>query len=258
MSGSVGYRLRPSGSRSPIAVENRASEMVPASHRLRRTATVSTSTRSGAATGPAPRISPRARLPSAPSSPITFANTEASTTINAAPVPRADPQRPVRVQRLHPGAGRSAPAPPRPWAARPSAAAHQRGTAAAIAHAARRDAEARRAHHPGYRERAHSCLQNAITGSGRGMEARDPRCPRYSSVLARNASCRRRWVRASHLHRQNCASRRWAKLGDAQMARSVSLNPRGRAALPSCSRMFAATPLGVSSDGRRFVLSGGD
>ncbi len=153
----------PSCSRSATAASNLRSEIVPACHRLRSTATVSTSTRSGAATWSAPRISPRARRPSAPSSPITFARTEASTTINAGRAPRADPRRPGRVRRRRHDAARSAPAPHRPLAARPSDEALRPGTAEATARAARPDVEAPHGHRQEDRGQAHSCLQNAST-----------------------------------------------------------------------------------------------
>jgi hypothetical protein len=77
-----------------MAAENLVSEMVLANHRFRKTASVSTSTRSGAATSPAKRSSWRARSPSNPSSPTAFAKTDASMTITAGRVPQRGPERP--------------------------------------------------------------------------------------------------------------------------------------------------------------------
>lgn len=65
-----------------MALANRRAVMEPASQRFRRTATVSTSTKSGAATSSARLNSERARSPSSPSSPMTLAMTDASMTIN--------------------------------------------------------------------------------------------------------------------------------------------------------------------------------
>ena len=108
MNGRVGYRSRLNISRSviPLPRTSRA-EIVPATHRLRRTATVSTSTRSGADTSPAPRISAEARRPSVPSSPTTLARMEASTTINGGRRARRCPRLLAEGRRARPGAVRS-------------------------------------------------------------------------------------------------------------------------------------------------------
>jgi len=71
-----------SANRSSTADWKRRAVSVPASHRLRSTATVSTSTRSGADTAASPRMRARDERPSGPSSPTTLAKTDASMTIN--------------------------------------------------------------------------------------------------------------------------------------------------------------------------------
>ena len=82
---------------------------------------------------PAARSSPRARFPSAPSSAIAFASTDASTTINAGRALRRGPRPPAQARPSRRRDGRSGPGPPRYWAARPGARARRRGIAAATA-----------------------------------------------------------------------------------------------------------------------------
>ena len=131
----VGYRSSPIASRSFTAARNLPSDIEPATHRLRRTATVSTSTRSGAARSLATRTSFRARRPSAPSSPTTLARMDASTTINFGTAPPQCPRRLVGVRRGPPGVVLCGRAPHPSLAARLSASAHRKGTVAATVHA---------------------------------------------------------------------------------------------------------------------------
>ena len=79
-----------SAPRSATASWNRRSLKLPASHRRRRTETVSTSMRSGADASRTASSRARAERPADSSSPTTFASTEASTTITGGHVRHAD------------------------------------------------------------------------------------------------------------------------------------------------------------------------
>jgi len=154
ISGSVGYRSILILSRSSTAVANRRRLTVPASQRFRKTATVSTSTRSGAASSPADRTSVLARFPSEPSSQMTLARTDASTTINDVPARQRYPSLlgPIRHVRLGDVRCYSARLPVRAWTR--SASAHRQGTAGVTDPAAQPDAGVRSEHHRGYHVRA--------------------------------------------------------------------------------------------------------
>jgi hypothetical protein len=89
-----------------MALANRRAVIEPASRRFRRTATVSTSTKSGAATSSALRNSDRARSPSSPSSLMTLARTDASMTINGVTVHQRCLRPPALGLLAHPCAAR--------------------------------------------------------------------------------------------------------------------------------------------------------
>src|SRR5437588_807432 len=129
MSGSVGYRSRARSPRSATAVAKRPSVMVSASHRVRSTATVCTSTRSGELTPASRSSSHRARCPSSPSSARTLARTDASITITGGPARRRCRRRPAETRPGHLCDERSARGPPRESAARPGVAVPRRGIA---------------------------------------------------------------------------------------------------------------------------------
>ncbi len=144
--------------------------MEPETQRLRRTATVSTSTRSGAARSPASRTSLRARCPSVPSSPITLARMEASTTINFGLAPLRCPRPLAEGRRVPLGGVQCGPAPHPRWAARPGAAIRPPGTAGVTVHAVGLDAAAQRARRRGYlvQERS-ACLHYASVRNRRRL-----------------------------------------------------------------------------------------
>ncbi len=160
----VGYRSMAMASRSSTANAKRRAEIVFASHRFRRTATVSTSTRSGAEIWPADRSSARARRPSEPSSATTFASTDASRTINDAPAARRRRRQLGANRPSHPGVGRSDRGLRRGSACLRVASVPQRGTAAAIAHVVQLASGARRGRLQGDLAPGRwACLHDAIT-----------------------------------------------------------------------------------------------
>lgn len=131
MSGPVGYRVSGSEPKSFTASLNRRPVKVPAIHRFRRTDTVSTSARSGTDTSPAAASRDRAATPVGPSSPTTFARTEASTTINS-----VDPHQGLRALSQVPlsrlGDARSGPAPGPLWVCERGVSARRQGNFAEI------------------------------------------------------------------------------------------------------------------------------
>ena len=162
MSGPVGYRTIGSASRSSTAARNRRAVNVPATHRFRSTDTVSTSARSGTEASPAAASRDRAATPDWPSSPTTFARTQASTTINA-----VDPHQGLRPQsrapRAHLGESRSAPTPASSSVYERAVSVRRRGTAATIDRAPQRGAASRRGHPREDRgPRRSACLHYAI------------------------------------------------------------------------------------------------
>ncbi len=116
ISGPTGILVIGNAKRSSTAPRNRSSERSSANHRRRSTATVSTSTRSGAETAEAAANRVRASCPAASSSPTTLAMTDASTTITGEHVHRGDRRRRSAV-RLVPRTVWQSARGPRQWSA---------------------------------------------------------------------------------------------------------------------------------------------
>ena len=145
----------------------------PASQRLRRTATVSTSIRSGAARSMPAATARRATWPSCPSSARAFTNTEASTTITKRDVPPRGQPPPDRGRPCRRGGARRARRADQWSGARPIAPARQPGTAGATDLAARPDAGAQREPRREDPVPTHlPCLHSASTRTGPQRQVR--------------------------------------------------------------------------------------
>ncbi len=162
--GPVGNRVSGRASRSSIADRNRRSVSSPASHRFRSTDTVSTSARSGTDASRAAANRARAARPAVPSSPTTFASTDASITINVDCVRRPSRGRRHRNQRGLPSDGRFVRARRRSSGSSQGGLARSRGTAGGTGPQPRRGVVSQRGPCREDRVPVHSaCLHYAIT-----------------------------------------------------------------------------------------------
>jgi len=117
------------------------------------------------------RTSPRALRPSAPSSPTTFASTDASTTINGSSAPLRRPRWPARARHPHRAVARCDRAPRRELASLPGASARREDGAGVSGRVAQLAAEAQHGRHVGGHQRAR--LQYASKGAPGSSLSRD-------------------------------------------------------------------------------------